>query len=111
MLHDLGSADAFRGLTKKDQESPFYKSLNIEQAKQIYQSKLDNMTMLTSYKPDEKKLLELLNLYEYDYKSLIKKLTIYQLQHTDFLQIDFTSENPELSAFVVNNIYDQFLRY
>ncbi|HEU0063841.1 MAG TPA: Wzz/FepE/Etk N-terminal domain-containing protein, partial [Flavisolibacter sp.] len=111
MLHDLGSADAFRGLTKKDQESPFYKSLNIEQAKQIYQSKLDNMTMLTSYKPDEKKLLELLNLYEYDYKSLIKKLTIYQLQHTDFLQIDFTSENPELSAFVVNTIYDQFLRY
>ena len=56
------------------------------------------MTMLTSYKPEEKNLLELMDLYGYSFKKLIPGISIYQVPRTDYLQIDGISENPELSA-------------
>lgn len=50
-------------------------------------------------------------MYGYDYKDLISNLPVYRLQRTDYIQIEFLSENPELSAFVVNTLFQQFLRY
>ena len=111
ILHDLNSPVPFRKLDDADKQLPEYKNVNLDEARQMFQSRLDSMNMLTSFKPDERKLLELLKLYGYDYKSIMKKLAVYRLQRTDYLKIDFTSENPELSAFVVNNLYQQFQRY
>ncbi len=111
ILHDLTAPVPFRKLTDRQMETDAYKQVNIEEAKQVFRNKLDSMTMLTSYKPDERKLLEFLHLYGFDHKTISKYLSIYRLQRTDYLQIDFLSENPELSAFVVNNVFDEFLRY
>ena len=36
---------------------------------------------------------------------------MYRLERTDYIQIDYHSENPELSAFVVNNVFQDFVRY
>jgi Mrp family chromosome partitioning ATPase/uncharacterized protein involved in exopolysaccharide biosynthesis len=69
------------------------------------------MSVLTSYKPDEKKLIEFLKLYGYDYNSIASALSVYRLERTDYIQIDYRSENPELSAFVVNSVYQNFVRY
>ena len=112
ILHDLDSIDVpFRALTAEQKATEAYKNVNIEDARYVFRNKLDSMSMLTSYKPEERKLLEFLGLYGYDYKSISKNLSIYRLQRTDYLQVDYLSENPELSAFVVNNVYQQFLRY
>jgi len=91
--------------------SETYWGVNKQMAKTVFENKLEDMSMLTSYKPDEKKLLEYLKLYGYDYNSILSNLNIYRLDITDYLQIDFKSENPELSAFVVNTVFQQFIRY
>jgi polysaccharide biosynthesis transport protein len=111
ILHDLKSPNPFRHLTSTQMQSPLYKEVDQTQAATVFQNKLESMSMLTSFKPDEKKLLEFLALYDYDYQTLSTALAIYRLQRTDYIQIDYTSENPELSAFVVNNVFQQFLLY
>jgi polysaccharide biosynthesis transport protein len=110
ILHDLENRHPFRNLSPEWQRSVFYKDIDLAKARNVYQNKLETMTQLTSFNPEEKELLELLNLYGYDYKSLSKSLAIYRVQMTDYLQIDFMSENPELSAFVVNTAFQEAIR-
>ncbi len=112
ILHDLENpSEAFRKLTQEQKQSPVYKAVNINQAIMVFSEKLNSMSVLTSYKPEEKKLLEFLKLYGYDYNSFANYLNIYRLDRTDYIQIDYRSENPELSAFVVNTVYKDFVRY
>lgn len=112
ILHDLENpAKVWRTLTEEEKKSPAYTSVNIEQAKKIFKDKLETMTMLSPYKPEEKKLLDFLALYNYDSRSIAKNLVLYRVQRTDYIQIDYVSLHPELSAFAVNNLFQQFLRY
>ena len=111
ILHDLNSSEPYESLTDEDRQSEVYKAVNIDDAKKVFRQKLESMTPLTSYKPEEKKLLEFLTLYGYDHKTLNKYLAVYRVGRTDFIQIDYQSDNPELSAFVVNNLYQEFMRY
>jgi uncharacterized protein involved in exopolysaccharide biosynthesis/Mrp family chromosome partitioning ATPase len=111
LLHDLTSPRPFRRLSESDLQKPLVKSVDMEKATQVLETKWETMSLLTSYLPDEKKLLELLDLYKYDYNSLNRFLAIYRLQHTDYIEMDYESENPELSAFVVNQLFQEFIRY
>jgi Mrp family chromosome partitioning ATPase/uncharacterized protein involved in exopolysaccharide biosynthesis len=111
ILHDLEASHPFRSLTDEQKRTPIYRSINEAAAINQFRDNLESMTLLNSYVPDQKRLLEFLALYKYDFKNINKYLTVNRLQHTDFIQIDFVSENPDLSAFVVNNLYQQFLRY
>jgi polysaccharide biosynthesis transport protein len=111
ILHDLNSSEPYESLTDEDRQTDVYKAVNIEEAKRVFRQKLESMTPLTSYKPEEKKLLEFLTLYGYDHKTLNKYLSVYRVGRTDFIQIDYLSDNPELSAFIVNNLYQEFMRY
>jgi len=111
MLHDLTSPEPFRTLSEKELESDEYKAVNIEEAKKTLEHKLNSMTLLSSYKPEEKKLLEFLKLYNYDLKSIRKSLNADRVQRTDYIQAEFSSENPELSAYAVNSSYEEFARY
>jgi uncharacterized protein involved in exopolysaccharide biosynthesis/Mrp family chromosome partitioning ATPase len=110
ILHDLTETSPFRTLTKDEQQKAF-ENLNRDTAIKAFKNKLQSMKMLTSFDPEEKKLLELLKFYEYDYNTISKYLSVNRLQRTDYLQIDYVSENPSLSAFVVNDVYDEFVRY
>jgi len=111
ILHDLENPNPFKVLKSEVRNKPLYQSVNQDQARKDFADKLETVTMLSSYNPDEKKLLEFLALYGYDYKSLTKALNVSRLQGTDYIQIEFQSGNPELSAFVVNTLFQQFLRY
>jgi uncharacterized protein involved in exopolysaccharide biosynthesis/Mrp family chromosome partitioning ATPase len=111
ILHDLTNPNPYYALSDEDRKSDVYKAVNIDQAKSVFEHKLSTMTPLTSYKPEEKKLLEFLTLYGYDHKTLNKNLNVYRVGITDFLQIDFYGDHPELSAFVVNNLFEEFMRY
>jgi succinoglycan biosynthesis transport protein ExoP len=111
ILHDLESGRPFRPPDLKDTRSAFYQSIEPRNAILTFQDKLDSMSVLTSFKPEERRLLEYLGLYHYDYNSLTQSIAVYRVQRTDYVEIDCMTENPELSAFIVNNIFPEFLRY
>ena len=111
ILHDLEDPSPFNNLTPEKKRSALYQEIDRAKATQIFRRKLETMSMLTSFDPEEKHLLELMKLYGYDYKTLYNNLNVFRLQRTDYIQIEYISPNPELSAFIVNTVFQQFLRY
>jgi succinoglycan biosynthesis transport protein ExoP len=111
ILHDLEDPKPFNWLTPEKKNSALYLEIDKPKAIQTYRHKLETMSSLTSFDPEEKRLLELLKLYGYDYKVLYNNLNVFRLQRTDYIQIEYISSNPELSAFIVNTIFQQFIRY
>lgn len=111
IVHDLESATPFRQISEVNKKNTVFSSVNKQEAKKIFSERLESMRLLTSFKPEERKLLEFMGLYGYDYKSIMKQLSVYRLQRTDYIQMDYVSENPELSAFIVNGLFEQFIRY
>ncbi len=111
MLHDLESKIPFRNINENQKGTPIFKKINEETAKKLFRDKLESMTLLSSFNPEEKQLLEFQTLYKYDYKTLSKQINVSRVQRTDYIQVECFSENPELAAFVVNGLYKQFIRY
>jgi polysaccharide biosynthesis transport protein len=109
ILHDLRQTP-FTVLNEKDGQQAF-QSISKEAAIRAFQNKLDSMQMLSPSSDEDKKLLNLLALYGYDYGTITKNLSLGRYQRSDYLNISYVSENPSLSAFIVNNAYDQFIRY
>src|SRR5579862_1375036 len=112
MLHDLRNGENhFKILSERQLNSKKYKAVDQGKAIDILTSKIDSLELLTSFNPEEKKILELLEVYGYDYKTLKEILDIERIPRTDYLVIYFKSENPYLSAYVVNKIGEDFLRF
>jgi succinoglycan biosynthesis transport protein ExoP len=111
ILHDLESPIPFRRPDLKNGGAAVYQSVEPRNAILTFHDKLDSMSVLTSFKPDERRLQEYLSLYRYDYNSLTRDIPVYRVQRTDYMEIDCITENPDLSAFIVNNIFPEFLRY
>lgn len=54
---------------------------------------------------------DLAKAYEYDYQSLTKNLNVKRIGDTDYVSVEFESENPELSTYIVNNFVKDFINY
>ena len=111
ILHDLNTPYPFRKIDEQGKATPAYKAVNVETAKRIFRNKLDSLQILSPYNPEEKKLIDFQNLHGYDYKSIGGMLSVFRVGRTDYLQIDGLTEHPEMSSFVVNKLYEQYLRY
>ncbi len=112
LLHDLENpTKPYRNLTDKERKSTAYLSVSKTAAQQILTAKINKGELLRSDDPEEKRLIEYLKLYNYDYTSLTKYLFIVRVEKTDYLDIVFRSEKPELSAWVVNAMGTEFLNY
>ncbi|MGN6533115.1 MAG: exopolysaccharide transport family protein [Ginsengibacter sp.] len=111
MLHDLTDKKPFKVLNEKQKESSDYKNVNINQAVAVFKQKLAAMQMLDPSIPEEQKITNLSDLYGYSVDWLHDNLNVNRFERSDYIYITFTSENPELSAFVVNNLIAQFDRY
>jgi polysaccharide biosynthesis transport protein len=111
LLHDLESPEPFRKLTPEQMKKPAATAIGKERTKQILQEKLVKLELLTNNVPEEKKVNDLLNLYGYNQEALMKNILPERAMGTDYLNIWFKSENPELSAYVVNNAGDEFVRF
>ena len=106
ILHDLTSDKPFR-----KPEEPVVNSMDYDLIVSSFQNALDSLKLLTTYNQQDQKLLAMLDNYNYDYESLSKNLSVKRVNYTDFLNVAFVSENPNLSAFTVNTICDEFFRY
>ncbi|HTE25996.1 GumC family protein [Flavitalea sp.] len=108
ILHDLTAKDPYRTPKKL---SP--SSLNVDktEAARVFANKYDSIAILNSANEFEKKLIALLEDYEYDVAALKSQLFVGRHLRTDFIDFLFRSENPELSAYVVNTLFKEYQRY
>ncbi|WP_346239108.1 cellulose synthase operon protein YhjQ/BcsQ [Niabella insulamsoli] len=110
ILHDLENPEqAFR------EPSKFAKGLS-EEDKQIavaeYRKRLDAGSLISVADNGNRiKLYDMLTAAGYDEKSLLKDLFISRNGESDFIQVVFYSENPNLSAYVVNTFSTDFIAY
>jgi uncharacterized protein involved in exopolysaccharide biosynthesis len=111
MLHDLDSQYPFRNLDYKLKGDSSFTKADLPKARLILRDRLNNLKLLSTYDPQDKMVWDLLTLYGYDEDAILKKLTVERVPKTDYLNVSFSSENPELSAYVSNKIGVKFKEF
>ncbi len=111
MLHDLDAKLPFTTLNAKEKGKPEYTNVNLDKARQILLQKRASKEILKAYDADENKVYQLIQLYQYDNEAILDQLTVDRVAGTDFLNIIYKSENPEMSAYVVNTIGKEFISF
>ncbi len=109
MLHDLTDPKPFRKFDIKT-----HKQLSAEEIQEsiaICKAKLEKMELLSSFDPKERHLLDLFNSYGYSNWQMLTDLSITRLKDTDYIKIQFVSEDPIMSAFVVNTLSQEYIRF
>lgn len=108
LLNDLTTDTPFRKPSKKLQG---LSDSDKEKAIKILRIKLDSIKNLTNADSFERDLMKLIASMKYDPLSLNKKLSVDRIKSSDFIEVKYESENPELSAFVVNSVCEELIRY
>jgi polysaccharide biosynthesis transport protein len=108
ILHDLEDSIPFREPSKHmKQIVPEARRNAIKVIRRHY-----NMSEpLSISNNDESGMIKLIASMGYDYDGLEKKLRTFRPNNSDFIDIYFESENPILSAFVVNALAEEFVNY
>lgn len=108
LLHDLS-----------DQESPFHQpdpeklqtdNEEIKYVKDLVTGMLDSLKPLSTSSPGYPVIRKFLMAYDYDYLVVRSNLTIYRIPNTDFIQVDYVSDSPHLSALAANAFCEEFIR-
>jgi len=110
ILHDLKVPvdDTFR------KASPSLRDLSQAERKNaiaVFTKKLKLREELFLQQKGEKALHDLLEDMQYDHVSLQEKITIYRLRSSDYINIDYEAEKPELTAFVINTLGNEFISF
>ena len=108
MIHDLTSPQPFRTPSKTLLE------LNKDartHALAVYTEFYNNRQELSLFNPDQNGLNTLMVSMKYDDASLLKTLSIYRAETSDFIDVEYSDDNPELTAFVVNTMAHEFITY
>ena len=108
IIHDLTDSVPFRPKSKLLNE------LNkeaINHAVSVYRKHYQVREPLNGYNQDEMGLIKLISSMDYNYDALIKNIGIFRPNNSDFIDATFDSENPNLSAFVTNTLFEEFIAY
>jgi uncharacterized protein involved in exopolysaccharide biosynthesis/Mrp family chromosome partitioning ATPase len=107
ILHDLSEEIPFRYSNQS------LTDIESDSIKNKLTRKIKSFELLSSYNEYEKGIIELMNKHKYNFTDWIKDgdLVITRIKDTDFIRVEFTSENPFLSAFVVNKLCEEYIRY
>jgi len=108
ILHDLEEPQKrFRKYSEK------IDSLNWNQRKEVialYKDKLASKSLLTLNDDKGKyKLNSIVESMGYGEEAIRKKLDVSHADNSDFITVEYTSENPDLSAYVVNTLSSGFI--
>lgn len=110
VLHDLESDQTFRQFNSKKGDGALSDD-EIIRSKELFKERLDNFKTLSLFNKDDQLLYRILKGYSYDHEALTKNLKIQRLAASDFISIDYVSEDPFLSALAVNALCQEFIRY
>jgi succinoglycan biosynthesis transport protein ExoP len=64
---------------------------------------------LNLFNKEDEGQYKLLKSMKYDEQSINSSLNIFRKSNSDYIQVEFTSENPELSPYVVNTLITEFI--
>jgi uncharacterized protein involved in exopolysaccharide biosynthesis/Mrp family chromosome partitioning ATPase len=107
-LHDLLESNPFQDLNEFKAK---YVSVDLTSVATTLQNKLDSIQVLTRLNEQDALLLNVLKDLNYDIAAIEERLTITRIPSTDYVKIEYFSENPLLAAFAVNNLSQEFIRY
>ncbi|TAF56946.1 MAG: lipopolysaccharide biosynthesis protein [Sphingobacteriia bacterium] len=108
IVHDMTSDKPFRKPSKKMIESgPQARAHALE----VYREHIQSKEPLSLFDKDQFGINELLRSMDYDEPTLQSKISIYRINGSDFIDVDYESEDPYLSAFVVNVLVKEFIDY
>ncbi|MGY4384246.1 succinoglycan biosynthesis transport protein ExoP [Pedobacter sp. UYP24] len=108
ILHDLTSEKPFRT------PSGAVRDLNPSaraHAIAVYRELFAKKSALNLWDKDQNGIYNVLKSMHYDSESISDKLTIFRAGASDFITIQFQSEDPTLSAMVVNTLVQEFISY
>jgi uncharacterized protein involved in exopolysaccharide biosynthesis/Mrp family chromosome partitioning ATPase len=110
ILHDLENDQTFREFDPSTGDGSIDDE-EILRSKALFQERLEKFKTLNLFDSDDQLLYRILKGFSYDHESLLKNLDIRRLAASDFISIEFTSEDPFLSALTVNALCQEFIRY
>ncbi|MDF2435521.1 MAG: polysaccharide biosynthesis transport protein [Mucilaginibacter sp.] len=108
IIHDLTSNKPYR------KPSAIFSQLNANaktHAVATFTDLYKNRKGLSLFNPDQNGLNKLVASMHYDDQSILKSLLIYRIQSSDYINVQFDSENADLSAIVVNTLCAEFVDY
>ncbi|MEJ7557801.1 MAG: lipopolysaccharide biosynthesis protein [Pedobacter sp.] len=108
IIHDLTSSTPYRKRSKLITSLP--KSV-LDNALRTYKENFQETQGLNLWNKEQSVFYEILRSMDYDSESLKSKLRIGRAGDSDFINIEYESENPELSAFVANTLSSEFIKY
>ena len=114
LLHDLAdSTSSFRKFDKNKLGKNYTPGMEAQfpRMKAILKNRIDSLVLLNTSDPTQRMVQGLIDSYGYDYESILKNLQNYRLNQSDFIEVSYSSENAGLSAFVVNQLCSEFIRY
>ncbi len=108
MVHDLTSNKPFRPQSKLLKEiGPDARAHALE----VFKAHIASKQPLSLFDKDQFGINQLLISMGYDEATLQKKIFIYRVNNSDFIDFEYESENPFLSAFVINTLIDEFIDF
>jgi len=107
MIHDLSSTP-FRKPSNLLSKLTAQQRLSIRSS---YVNLYNSNTALNLYNKGQKDLYDLMVSMRYDSESLKDRIQAYRLGDSDFIVIMMESEDPDLSAFIVNTLSSEFIKY
>ncbi|MCB0516932.1 MAG: AAA family ATPase [Chitinophagales bacterium] len=107
-LHDINSPKPFSNLERL---LDFYSPEEIDRAVELFLLKSDSLVSLDPDKAEDVILLDMLQKTGYYPDTLKPNINAERYKETDNLRVEFTSHNPQLAAFAVNEISKDIIRY
>lgn len=108
MVHDLTSDKPFRPPSKLLNEiGPEARAHALD----VFKKHIVSKEPLSLFDKDQFGINQLLISMGYDEPTLQKKIFIYRVNNSDFIDFEYESENPFLSAFVINTLISEFVDF
>ena len=107
ILHDL--KDPKHAFKPQSEDVRNLSAADKQEAIRLFEERLIKQQVLTPFDNYKIKMYNLVKSMGYDANTLNKKLTISHEENSDFVTVEFTSENTFLSVFVVNTLSTDFI--
>jgi polysaccharide biosynthesis transport protein len=111
VIHDLEDKKPFRVFDDSKEKDIIIDEKSLTKALGLFKEKLKNIKTLNLFDTQDQMLFAILKGYGYDAETISKDLQIRRLENSDFISVDYVSENPFLSALTVNVVCQEFIRY
>jgi len=111
LLHDLSIQQPFRQNSNPEDDPILTNQDELSKLKTYVGNKLDSMHVLSNFNEYDKQVIRILRHYGYDHFSLKKTLSIERIRSTDYVLISSATESPLLSAFIANQLCQEFIRF